>query len=70
MKKRRQATVACNLKKWLHYQEQKRKAAVMAMKKASKEICFLFLLLWRFIIAPIYKPSKHSPFAENKKPEH
>jgi transposase len=40
------AAIAYNLKKWLNYQEQKRKTAVMALKKAPKEICFWFFMLW------------------------
>lgn len=34
------AAIAYNLKKWLNYQEQKRKTAVVAMKKAEKRLCF------------------------------
>ena len=40
------AAIACNLKKWLSYKEQKRKTAVMALKKMEKCLCFWFLLLW------------------------
>jgi hypothetical protein len=40
------AAIAYNLKKWLNYQEQKRKTAVMAIKKTGEGLCFLFLMLW------------------------
>lgn len=37
------AAIAYNLKKWMNYQEQKRKTAVMALKMAEKSLCFLIL---------------------------
>jgi transposase len=40
------AAIAYNLKKWLNYEEQKRKTAVMAIKKTGEGLCFLFLMLW------------------------
>lgn len=44
------AAIAYNLKKWMNYQEQKRKTAVMALKKAEKGLCSLILLLWCSIV--------------------
>lgn len=43
------AAIAYNLKKWLNYGEQKRKTAVVAIKKTGKGLCFLFLKLWHSI---------------------
>lgn len=40
------AAIAYNLKKWLNYEEQKRKTAVVAIKKTAEGLCFLFLMLW------------------------
>lgn len=40
------AAIAYNLKKWLNYQQQRRKTAVMILKKAEKAFHFLFLMLW------------------------
>jgi hypothetical protein len=40
------AAIAYNLKKWLNYEEQKRKTAVVAIKKTGEGLCFLFLILW------------------------
>ena len=34
------AAVAYNLKKWMNYPEQRRKTAVMSIKKAEKSLCF------------------------------
>ncbi len=39
------AAVAYNLKKWLNYGEQKRKTAVVSMKKQEERPCFWLLLL-------------------------
>lgn len=39
------AAVAYNLKKLMKWQQQKRKTAVMRMKKAEKSLCFLFFKL-------------------------
>jgi IS5 family transposase len=36
------AAIAYNLKKWMNYPEQKRKTAVMGMKKMGEGLCFLF----------------------------
>ena len=43
------AAVAYNLKKLLNWQEQKRKTAVMAMKKAEKNLFFFVFKLWHFV---------------------
>ncbi len=40
------AAIAYNLKKWLNYEEQKRKTAVVAIKKTGDGLWFLFLMLW------------------------
>ncbi len=40
------AAIAYNLKKWLNYEGQKRKTAVMAIKKGGEGLCFLFFMLW------------------------
>jgi hypothetical protein len=40
------AAIAYNLKKWLNYEEQKRKTAVVAIKKTAEGLCFLLLMLW------------------------
>jgi transposase len=40
------AAIAYNLKKWLNYQEQKRKTAVMAIKKTGDGLCYLLLMRW------------------------
>jgi hypothetical protein len=45
------AAIAYNLKKWMNYPEQKRKTAVMAMKKAGNNLIFYFLMLYHFSIA-------------------
>lgn len=39
------AAIAYNLKKWMNYEEQKTKTAVMGLKKINEGFCFLFLLL-------------------------
>ena len=52
------AAIAYNLKKWMNYQEQKRKTAVMAMKKTKEGLCFWFLILCGFPIAHNAKLSK------------
>ena len=44
------AAIAYNLKKWLNYQEQKRKTAIVAIKKTGEGLCFLFLMLWHSIV--------------------
>jgi hypothetical protein len=36
------AAIAYNLKKWLNYQEQKRKTAVVAIKKTGEVFAFCF----------------------------
>ena len=51
------AAIAYNLKKWLNYQEQKRKTAIMAFKKTEEGLCFWFLLYWA-VTAP---PHSRSP---------
>jgi hypothetical protein len=43
------AAIAYNLKKWLNYHEQKRKTAVVAIKKTKEGLCSLFLMLWHSI---------------------
>jgi hypothetical protein len=43
------AAIAYNLKKWLNYQQQKRKTEVVAIKKDHKRSLFLFLMLWHSI---------------------
>jgi transposase len=45
------AAIAYNLKKWMNYTEQKRKTAVMAMKKLGNNLIFYFLMLYHFSIA-------------------
>jgi hypothetical protein len=40
------AAIAYNLKKWLNYEEQKRKTAVVAIKKTGEGLYFLFYVLW------------------------
>ena len=42
------AAIAYNLKKWLNYEEKKRKTAVMSLKKGLESLCFLTLLLRAF----------------------
>ena len=44
------AAIAYNVKKWLNYQEQKRKTAIVAIKKTGEGLCFLFLMLWHSIV--------------------
>lgn len=44
------AAIAYNLKKWMNYQEQKTKTAVMALKKVGKSLCSLILMLWTCIM--------------------
>jgi hypothetical protein len=44
------AAIAYNLKKWMNYGEQKRKTAVMALKKTGEGLSFLFLVLWHSIV--------------------
>lgn len=39
------AAIAYNLKKWMNYQQQKRKTAVMTLKKTGEGLCFWFLML-------------------------
>jgi hypothetical protein len=43
------AGVAYNLKKLLKWNEQKRKAAVMQMKKAEKSLCLPVFNLWQLV---------------------
>src|SRR5215204_2887368 len=43
------AATAYNLKKWLNYTEQKRKTAVISVKKTGEEICFWLLAVRCFI---------------------
>jgi transposase len=43
------AAIAYNLKKWMNYGEQRRKTAVMAVKKTEEGLCFLVLMLWHSI---------------------
>jgi len=45
------AAIAYNLKKWLNYQEQKRKTAVIAMKKMKEGLCFYFFMLRHSLMA-------------------
>jgi hypothetical protein len=40
------AAIAYNLKKWMNYQEQKRKTALMALKNAERSLYSLILTLW------------------------
>jgi len=46
------AAIAYNLKKWMNYTEQRRKTAVIALKKRGEGLCFLFSVLWAFIMPP------------------
>lgn len=50
------AAVAYNLKKWLNYSEQKRKTAVMKMKKAAEGLCFWILIVSRHLNSYTNKP--------------
>jgi hypothetical protein len=50
------AAIAYNLKKWLNYSEQKRKTAVMGLKKTGEGLCFYFLLL-RHSLMPYHAKS-------------
>ena len=40
------AAIAYNLKKWMNYEGQKRKTAVIVLEKTKEGLCFLFLMLW------------------------
>jgi hypothetical protein len=53
------AAIAYNLKKWLNYREQKRKTAVIAMKKIAESLCFWLLTLWSFTAPHNTPSSKH-----------
>lgn len=53
------AAIAYNLKKWMNYPEQKRKTAVMALKKMGEGLCFLFLMLWAYIMPVSIQPRKY-----------
>jgi transposase len=44
------AATAYNLKKWLNYNEQKRKTTVMAMKKMQEVFCSCFFMIHAFIL--------------------
>lgn len=48
------AAVAYNLKKLMKWREQKRKTAVMTMKKAEESLCFFVFYLWQCL-----KPCNH-----------
>ena len=48
------AAIAYNLKKLMKWQEQKRKTAVMQMKKAKESLCFFVFNLW-----PCLQPCNH-----------
>jgi len=52
------AAIAYNLKKYMNYQEQKRKTAVVAIKKTKEGLFFWFLILCGFPIAHNAKLSK------------
>jgi transposase len=54
------AAIAYNLKKWLNYEEQKRKTAVIALKKTGKALCFWLLLRWHSQMAYRAIQPKHS----------
>jgi len=54
------AAIAYNLKKWMNYQEQKRKTAVMAIKKIKEGLCFWLLMLCGFTIAHNIQSIKHT----------
>jgi len=43
------AAIAYNLKKLMKFSEQKRKTAMISLKKAEKSLCFLFSMLWQSI---------------------
>jgi hypothetical protein len=43
------SAIAYNLKKLLKWEQRKRNAAIMTMKKAEKSLCDHFLMLWRFM---------------------
>lgn len=44
------AAIAYNLKKWLNYQEQKRKTVVISLKKNKECFCFWFFMLWHSLV--------------------
>lgn len=52
------AAIAYNLKKWMNYREQKRKTAVLSLKKMGENLCFLLLMLPSQIRLHTTKPSK------------
>ena len=43
------AAVAYNLKKLMKWNDQKRKTAIMSMKKAAKSLCLVVFNLWQLI---------------------
>jgi transposase len=43
------SAIAYNLKKLLKWEQRKRNAAIMMMKKAAKSLCFYFLMLWQLM---------------------
>jgi IS5 family transposase len=49
------AATAYNLKKWLNYTEQKRKTAVISLKKAGETVCLGLLMLWLHMMADTTK---------------
>ena len=53
------AAIAYNLKKWLNYKEQKRKTAVMVLKKTKEGLCFCFLVLWGLMVPLNIKPQQY-----------
>ena len=55
------AAIAYNLKKWLNYVEQRRKTAVIAMKKTETGLCFCFLMLRHSWMAYRVKSYIHYP---------
>jgi len=58
------AAIAYNLKKWLNYQEQKRKTAVVAIKKMKEGLWFLLLVLWHSIGVPCKKQNLLLPLTQ------
>lgn len=54
------AAIAYNLKKWLNYTEQKRKTAVISLKKRKESLWFYFFMLWHTMRAHSESQLKYS----------
>lgn len=54
------AAVAYNLKKWMNRQQQRRKTAVMALKKMERSLCsFIFMLRGATVLCNNHQSKKH-----------